>query len=87
MQTQTLRVGEKATLRTAFFRAGHGVIYAGMVSDSVYSLVFTYSAGHQAMAFNLFFSESQRDLTFQDWRLTILDLRPDYISLRIDKAV
>jgi len=86
MQAQTLRVGEKATLRKAFFRSGHGVIYGGMVSDSVYSLVFTFSFSHQAMAFNLYFPESQRDLTYQDWRITILDVRPDYISLKVDKA-
>lgn len=80
-----LKIGEQAQLKSNFFTAGHGLMYAGMPSESVYSLAFIFSHGYQAMAANMYIPTSQRELTYQGYRIVVQDVRPDHIRIQVNK--
>jgi hypothetical protein len=52
------------------FGADH-IIYAGMVSDEVYSIVQKKSSGHQGYAWNLYFPKSRREITIDGVNLNV----------------
>ncbi len=86
MREYTLQIGEQAHLRKAAFRASYAVVYAGMLSADIFSPGITYNYGYQASGFNLFVPNDQREVRYMQWRITILDVRPDQIRMRIEKA-
>ncbi|MCJ7605784.1 MAG: hypothetical protein MUO19_07095 [Dehalococcoidales bacterium] len=57
-QTETLPVGKAYHLK----RGKDWIIYAGLVSEDVYSLVQMKSRGYQGFAWNLYFSKRQQDI-------------------------
>jgi hypothetical protein len=84
MKEHQLKIGEQADLRKAVLRASHALIYAGMPSDRVYSLAFTYFFGNQALGVNLFIPTTQREVIYKEWRIVVNDVRSDHIRLRIE---
>ncbi|UCD16287.1 MAG: hypothetical protein JSV44_07400 [Candidatus Zixiibacteriota bacterium] len=81
MQEHTLKIGESFYLKKGIF-VSHGIGYAGMPTDSTYSLLITYHRGHNSMAYNLFFRLSQREIALPKGHLTILRVTPQEILLR-----
>ncbi len=86
MREHLLKIGEEAYLRKSAFRASHAIVYTGMPSESIYSLGVIFSFGYQAMSFNLFMPVSQREIRYKKWQIEVLEVRPDHIRLRIEKA-
>ena len=77
-----LAVGESATIKKVFMTSTTSVIYAGMVSKSVFSLVVTHSVGHQSMAHNLYFPVTQTRIPVKKGELHILSVSPDNIHFQ-----
>ena len=80
----TLRVGEKAVVRGRFFRRSWYVAYAGMPADDRYSIVMTWSMGHQASSYNLYFDASTKEIRFDGGELKIQEVSSDWIRFRCD---
>jgi hypothetical protein len=78
-----IRVGESAKIKRSFFST-HTLIYAGMISDRVYSLVITYSAGHNSMAYNLYVPVSTSEIHHEKAKLLVQNVTAQEISLRIE---
>jgi hypothetical protein len=74
-----LSVGEDVHLR----RGKDHIIYAGMPSDSVYSIVQKKSSGYQGYAWNLFFPKRQQEITIDGVKLFVESITPEEIRLRI----
>lgn len=79
-----LKVGESAKLKKGFFTT-YSLVYAGMLSDYVFSLVLTWSAGHNSAAFNLYLEKSQREINILGGRMTILDVNRGEIRFQFQK--
>jgi len=60
------------------------IIYAGMPSENVYSIVQRRASGYQGYAWNLYFQRSQTDITLDGVRLYVESATAD--SLRFRKA-
>jgi hypothetical protein len=76
MIRHTLKVGKSIYLRKNYFKSTVALYYAGMPSDSVYSLVYNYSSGYHSMALNLFYPKSQTEIEIRNSRLQILQVTP-----------
>jgi hypothetical protein len=57
----TLKLSETAKVRPGFLRSSISVVYAGMLSESIYSVVVTWSSGHNSMAYNLYMPMHQKE--------------------------
>lgn len=82
----TLGIGESATVRRNFFASSWSVIYAGMPADDRYSIVVTWTMGYQSNAYNLYLSNSVREVSFKGGRLRFLELSPERITFRYDRS-
>ena len=78
-KTVSLAIGEEFHLKLGKDR----IIYAGMPSEEVYSIVQKKSTGYQGYAWNLFYSKRRRDITIDGVRLYIDNITPDEIILRL----
>ena len=74
-----LSVGEDFHLR----RGKDHIIYAGMPSENVYSIVQKKAAGYQGYSWNLFFSKRQQEITIDGVKIFVEDVTPEEIRLRI----
>ena len=74
-----LAVGQQFHLKVGKDR----IIYAGMPSDDVYSIVQKKANGYQGYAWNLFFPKKQQDITIDGVRLYVEKVSPDEIQLRV----
>lgn len=74
-----LPVGRDFHLR----RGKDHIIYAGMPSDSVYSVVQKKSNGHQGFSWNLYFPRRRQDITVDGVNLFVERVTPEEIELRI----
>ena len=63
------------------------IIYAGMPSETVYSIVQRKMAGMalqgQGFAWNLFYPQNKRDIIIDGVNITVEDVTPDEIRLRV----
>ncbi len=59
------------------------IVYAGMPSDSVYSIVQTKTRGYRGFAWNLFLPSTTSELTIGGVRIYVENATPDAITLRI----
>ncbi len=59
------------------------IYYAGMPSESVYSIVQKKAAGYQGYAWNLFFPRRQQDITIDGVSIFVENVTPGEITLRI----
>jgi hypothetical protein len=78
-RTVVLAVGEEFHLKTGKDR----IVYAGMPSEEVYSIVEKKGSGYQGYAWNLFFSKKRRDITIDGVRLEVERTTPDEIQFRV----
>jgi hypothetical protein len=79
-----LKVGESAKIKQGFFTS-YSLVYAGMLSDYVFSIVVTWSAGHNSAGYNLYLDKGQQEVNLLDGRLTILGVSKSEIQLRFQK--
>jgi hypothetical protein len=74
-----LSVGEDFHLR----RGKDHIIYAGMPSENVYSIVQKKANGYQGYSWNLFFPKRQQDITIDGVKLFVENVTPEEISFLI----
>ena len=74
-----LSVGEDFHLR----RGKDHIIYAGMPSEDVYSIVQKKANGYQGYSWNLFFPKKQQDITIDGVKLFVESVTPEEISFLI----
>jgi hypothetical protein len=79
-----LKVGESAKLKRGWITT-YSLVYAGMLSDYVFSIVLTWTAGHNSAAFNLYLEKGQSEIDILDGRMTILDVNKREIRFHFRK--
>ena len=81
MQEQVkLSVGQKHHLRSGKDR----IVYAGMVSESVFSIVQKkWEFMYRGYSWNLFFPEKQQNLTIDGVNIIVENITPEEIRLRV----
>lgn len=82
----TLDVGETAVIHRNILATTWSVVYAGSPAEGRYSLVVTWSFGHQASSYNLYLTESVREVRLKRGMITVLELTPERIRFRYDRA-
>ena len=75
----TLSIGKDFHLR----RGKDHILYAGMPSDNVYSIVQKKSSGYEGYAWNLFYPKRQQDITIDGVNISVENVTPTEISLRV----
>jgi len=65
---ETLKVGESFHLKTG----KDWIVYGGLVSDEVFSIVQLKARGYQGYAWNLYFPRRQQDITVDGVALQVL---------------
>lgn len=85
MKSVELNVGESAVISRNIFASSWTIIYAGMISERVYSVAITFAFGNHKMAYNLFLNQGQREITTPKGRIHIHNYSPERISFSIEK--
>jgi len=75
----TLDVGETFHLR----RGRDRIVYAGMPSEGVYSVVQRKADGYQGFAWNLYFPRRRQEITIDGVSLFVESVSAESISFRI----
>jgi hypothetical protein len=78
-KTTVLSVGERFHLR----RGKDHIIYAGMLSESIYSIVQIKASGYQGYAWHLYYPRRQQDITIDGVKIFIERVTPEEIELRV----
>ena len=78
----TLRLGESATVRPGLFKAKVEVVFAGMVSDDAYSIAVKWSWSNNSLAYNLYFSNRDREIVLPAGKMTVIDLGREKILFK-----
>jgi hypothetical protein len=81
----TLKVGETAKIKKTLMRP-MALVYAGEVSDTVFSLVVVWTSGYNSAAHNLYFSKNHRDIEILGGRLIVLELSSRHIRFQFEKG-
>ena len=76
----TLRLGEDFHLR----RGKDHIIYAGMPSESVYSIVQKKVYGHQGFAWNLFFPKRMQNIVIDGVNVFVENVNPEEIRYTVE---
>ena len=74
-----LSIGKDFHLR----RGKDHILYAGMPSDNVYSIVQKKWSGYQGYAWNLFYPKRWQDITIDGVNIFVENVTPTEISLRV----
>lgn len=74
-----LAVGETYHLKMGKDR----IIYAGMPSETVYSIVEKKENGYQGFAWNLFYPKKMTEVTIDGIKLFVESVTPEEIRLRV----
>jgi len=74
-----LSVGEDFHLK----RGKDYVVYAGMLSDNMYSIAQRKRAGNQGFAWNLFFPRGRQNITIDGVNIFVENVTPEQISFRV----
>ena len=74
-----LAVGDDVHLR----QGKDHIIYAGMPSENIYSIVQKRAAGYQGYSWNLFFPKRQQEITIDGVKIFVENVTPEEIRLRI----
>jgi hypothetical protein len=59
------------------------IIYAGMPSENVYSIVQKKATGNQGFSWSLFFPKRQQDITIDGVKLFVESVTPEEISFLV----
>jgi len=62
------------------------IVYVGMPSENVYSIVQKKTNGYQGFAWNLFFPRRQQDIMIDHIKVFVESVTPEEIRFRVDKA-
>ena len=76
----TLSVGEDFHLK----RGKDHIVYAGMPSDNVYSIVQKKEKGYGGFAWNLFFPGRKQEITIDGVNIFVENVTPEEIRIRIE---
>ncbi len=76
----TLSVGEDFHLK----RGKDHIVYAGMPSDNVYSIVQKKEKGYQGFAWNLFFPKRKQEITIDGVNIFVENVTPEEIRIRAE---
>ena len=76
----TLRLGESFHLR----RGKDHIIYAGMPSESVYSIAQKKASGYQGFAWNLFFPKRMQNIVIDGVNVFVENVTPEEIRVRVE---
>ncbi len=74
-----LAVGERHHLK----RGKDHIIYAGMPSESVYSIVQIKASGYQGYAWHLYYPKKRQEITLDGVRIYIEKVTPEEIEIRV----
>ena len=74
-----LSIGEAFHLR----RGKDRIIYAGMLSDNVYSIVQKKADGYQGFAWNLYYPKRRQDIAIDGVNIYVERVTPEEIELRV----
>jgi hypothetical protein len=74
-----LSAGEEFHLK----RGKDHIIYAGMPSDDVYSIVQKKASGYQGYAWNLFYPRRRQDIAIDGVNILVESIAPEEIRFRI----
>jgi hypothetical protein len=74
-----LAVGEEYHLRQGKDR----IVYSGMPSEEVYSIVQKKASGYQGYAWSLFYSKRRRDITVDGVKFYVERVTPDEMEIRV----
>lgn len=77
-----LRLGESVKLQSGIFQPTIYVIYAGMVSESIYSIAVRWSMGNNSLAYNLYFGDRQREIILPSGKLTVINVGKDQLIFK-----
>jgi hypothetical protein len=80
----TLKLAESAKVKSGFMTS-YSLVYAGMLSDSVFSIALTWSSGHNSAGYNLYLDKGQREIKLLDGRLTVRDVNKNEIRFVFQK--
>ena len=59
------------------------IVYAGMVSEDVYSIVQRKASGYQGYSWNLYFQRRQQNITVDTVNIDVENVTPEDIRLRV----
>jgi len=79
LESTTLQVGQGFHLK----RGKDRIVYAGMVSDEVYSIVQIKASGYQGYSWNLFFQKRQQHITIDKVDITVENVTTEEIRFRL----
>ena len=75
-----LSVGDDFHLK----RGKDHIVYAGMPSDNVYSIVQKKANGYQGYAWNLYYPRRRQDITIDGVNIFVERVTPEEIELRVE---
>jgi hypothetical protein len=78
-RTVTISVGEGFHLK----RGKDRIVYAGMPSEDVYSIVQIRASGYQGYSWNLYFPRKKQDITIDGVNLYVENVTPEEIRFRV----
>ena len=71
----SLKIGETAKVRPAFFKSAESIVYAWMLNDLTYSVVVTWTFGYNSMAYNLYLPKDKKEFFTPKGRVQV-----EYVS-------
>jgi len=80
LQSITLAVGQRYHLK----RGKDHIIYAGMLSDDIYTIVQIKASGYQGYSWNLFFQKKQQQITIDGVNIAVENVTPEEIRFRLE---
>lgn len=80
-----LKVGEEVTLKKGIVTAAWSMVYAGMPSPGVFSVVVVWKQGNQATAANLFFPKDQRGFDVAGGHVSVTHVDERSLRFRFEK--
>ena len=75
-----LSVGEDFHLK----RGKDHIVYAGMPSDNVYSIVQKKTQGYGGYAWNLYYPKKRQDITIDRVSVYVENVTPEEVRLRVE---
>jgi hypothetical protein len=80
-----LKIGEEAPLIKRWYASSYHLIYAGMLSDDVFSVVITFHMGHNSMAHNLYLNTGQKEVYYKKGVVNVVSVTPDELRIRVER--
>jgi len=72
-----LKLGETSKVRPGFFQGTISIVYAGMLNESIFSVVIRWSSGNNSLAYNLYISNHQKEFFTPKGRIQVEYVSPE----------